>query len=50
VETRTTGGVLATNAYRDGVEEGRRVTIRPPVGAAASAGGLLTGRGGGRDS
>ena len=50
VETRATGGVLATNAFRDGVEEGRRVTIHPPVGAATGTGGLLAGRGDGRDS
>ena len=33
VETRTTGGVVASTAFRDGVEEGRRVTINPPVRA-----------------
>ena len=47
VVTRTTGGVVASDAYRDGVEEGRRVTIHQPVAAPAANGRLLAARGGG---
>ncbi|MDP6777016.1 MAG: DUF2786 domain-containing protein [Candidatus Latescibacteria bacterium] len=38
VQTRYGGGVTQTQAYRDGVSEGRRVTIHKPV--AGSGGGL----------
>jgi hypothetical protein len=48
VVTRTTGGVVASDAYRDGVDEGRRVTIHPPVAGATVDGGLLVARGNGR--
>ena len=47
VVTRKTGGVVASDAFLDGVEEGRRVTIHPPVAAVTASGGLLAVRGGG---
>ncbi|MFH1570889.1 MAG: DUF2786 domain-containing protein [Gemmatimonadota bacterium] len=44
VETRSTSGVRASAAYRAGVDEGRRVSIRRPVSQSAGrCGGLLTG-------
>ena len=40
--TRTGGGVQQTTAYRDGLQEGRRVTIHKPVSQPASGfGGYL---------
>lgn len=47
VVTRKTGGVVASDAFLDGVEEGRRVSIHPPVAAVTASGGLLAARGGG---
>lgn len=46
IQTRQTGGVAASDAFRHGVEEGRRVSLRRPVTSADGRGGLLTeGRG-----
>jgi hypothetical protein len=43
VETRRTSGVRDSSAYRDGVAEGRRVTIRRPLHQPDSGfGGHLT--------
>ena len=41
VHTRTTAGVSGSEAFRDGVREGRKVEIRRPLTAAAGFGGLL---------
>lgn len=44
VRTRRGGGVAATEAYRDGLEEGRNVTIHRPLGRSHGGfGGYLTG-------
>ncbi len=43
VQTRQTGGVVASEAFRHGVEEGRRVNLRRPVDAASDFGGYLAG-------
>jgi len=46
VETRRTSGVRASEAYRDGVDEGRKVSIRRPLSDAPQGfGGRLTARG-----
>ena len=45
IQTRQTGGVAASDAFRHGVEEGRQVNLRRPVTAAAGFGGYLS-RGG----
>ena len=44
IQTRQTGGVATSEAFRHGVEAGGRVNLRQPVEAAAGFGGLLSGR------
>ena len=41
VQTRTTSGVSASEAFRDGLREGRKVDIRRPLTAGPGFGGLL---------
>ena len=41
IQTRQTGGVAASEAFRHGVEAGRRVTLRPPIESATGFGGYL---------
>ena len=41
VQTRTTAGVSSSEAFRDGLREGRKVEIRRPLTAGAGFGGLL---------
>jgi hypothetical protein len=42
IQTRQTGGVAASEAFRHGVEEGRRVNLRQPVASADNFGGYLS--------
>ena len=41
IQTRQTGGVAASEAFRHGVEEGRRVNLRRPVESSQRFGGYL---------
>ena len=41
VQTRTTAGVSSSEAFRDGLREGRKVEIRRPLSAGSGFGGLL---------
>lgn len=41
IQTRQTGGVAATDAFRHGLEEGGRVNLRQPVSTTPSHGGAL---------